>query len=286
MTYSLTHLSFTSLPHTEVALRNIIQAVAVLILLLALAPLMAQVPPAPRGETAAPAKQTTAASTTTFLDLVKAGGMIGHTIILLSVVAVALVIDYARTLRTAVFMPPGLADRVHELLQAGQGGAAVKECQSRPSVLSNVIKAGLMELDGGWPSAEKAMEETLADHSAQNVRKVEYLSVIGNIAPMLGLLGTVTGMITAFKTVAETQGVARAADLATGIYEALVTTVEGLLVAIPALGVFALFRSRVDQLISEVAGAAQHAFAPLRRARVAQATRPGVKPPPIEGAGS
>jgi biopolymer transport protein ExbB len=267
-------------------LRNIIQAVAVLILLLALAPLMAQVPPAPRGETAAPAKQTTAASTTTFLDLVKAGGMIGHTIILLSVVAVALVIDYARTLRAAVFMPPGLADRVRELLQAGQGGAAVQECQSRPSVLSNVIKAGLMELDGGWPSAEKAMEETLADHSAQNVRKVEYLSVIGNIAPMLGLLGTVTGMIAAFKTVAETQGVARAADLATGIYEALVTTVEGLLVAIPALGVFALFRSRVDQLISEVAGAAQHAFAPLRRARVAQATRPGVKPPPIEGAGS
>ncbi|MBL8825436.1 MAG: MotA/TolQ/ExbB proton channel family protein [Planctomycetaceae bacterium] len=267
-------------------MRNVIQALGVLIVLLALAPLMAQVPPTPRGETAAPAKAPSATSRATFLDLVKAGGPIGHTIIVLSVIAVALVIDYARSLRSAVFMPPGLADRVRELLQAGQGGAAVQECQSRPSVLSNVIKAGLLELDGGWSAAEKAMEETLADHSAQNVRKVEYLSVIGNIAPMLGLLGTVTGMITAFKTVAETQGVARAADLATGIYEALVTTVEGLLVAIPALAVFALFRSRVDQLISEVAGAAQHAFAPLRRARVAAATRTGAKPPPLEGSGS
>lgn len=267
-------------------MRNVIYAAGVLLLLLTLAPALAQVEKGAPATNAAPAKASNTAARATFLDLVKAGGPIGHTIILLSVVAVALTVDYARTLRAAVFMPPGLADRVRELLQAGQGGAAVQECQSRPCVLSHVIKAGLVELDGGWSAAEKAMEETLADHSAQHVRKVEYLSVIGNIAPMLGLLGTVTGMITAFKTVAETQGVARAADLATGIYEALVTTVEGLLVAIPALAVFALFRSRVDQLISEVANAAQHAFAPLRRARSTNAARPGVKPPPLEGTGS
>jgi len=266
-------------------------AISTLLLLGYLAPLVAQVPPATAPNATAP-NSTAANSTATkakkdapqasFLDLVKAGGPIGHTIIVLSVVALALGIDYARSFRAPLFMPPGLSDRVRELLQAGQAAPALQECQARPSALSTVIKAGLVELEGGWPVAEKAMEETLADLSARNLRKVEYLSVIGNIAPMLGLLGTVTGMITAFQTVAETQGVARAADLATGIYEALVTTVEGLLVAIPALGVYALFRSRVDQLISEVGGAAQHAFAPLRRGRVGVA-RGGTKPPPIEG---
>ncbi len=68
------------------------------------------------------------------------------------------------------------------------------------------------------------------------MRRIEYLSVIGNIAPMVGLLGTVTGMIFAFQQVATTRGAAGAGDLAEGIYQALVTTVGGLVVAIPALG--------------------------------------------------
>ena len=276
-------------------MRNVIFALGMLLGLVSLAPVLAQVEKnAAGGKTSAatqslpgpaPLKQSATPAKASFFDLVRAGGMIGHTIILLSVVATALVIDYTRSLRLAVLVPPNQADRVRDLLQAGQAQAALQECQSRPSVLGKVIRAGLVELDAGWPAAEKAMEETLADQSAQLMRKVEYLSVIGNIAPMLGLLGTVTGMITAFQTVAETQGVARAADLATGIYEALVTTVEGLLVAIPALAVFAIFRSRVEQLISEVASAAQHAFGPLRRARIVTA-RAGTKPPPLEGAGS
>jgi biopolymer transport protein ExbB len=117
----------------------------------------------------------------------------------------------------------------------------------------------------------------MADQSARLFRKIEYLSVIGNIAPMLGLLGTVIGMIFAFREVANTQGAARAADLAEGIYLALVTTVEGLIVAIPALAVFAVFRSRVDQLVAETSYAAQHVFAPLKRGRT---PAPGVGPAP------
>ena len=91
--------------------------------------------------------------------------------------------------------------------------------------------------------------------------------MIANIAPMVGLLGTVFGMIFAFQEVASTQGSARAADLATGIYQALVTTVGGLLVAIPALAAFAVFRNRVDQIVAEGAYLAQQVFAPLKRRR-------------------
>ena len=112
---------------------------------------------------------------------------------------------------------------------------------------------------------EKALEDATAEQSARLFRKIEYLSVIGNIAPMVGLLGTVTGMILAFQRVATTQGAAGAADLAEGIYQALVTTVGGLIVAIPSLGAFAIFRNRVDQLAAEAAYAAQRVFASLKK---------------------
>jgi len=209
--------------------------------------------------------------------LLEAGGAVGLLILLLSIAAVALVVEHLVTIRAAVLMPPNLAEEVEQLLGGAQPAAALEYCRQRPSVLGRVIEAGLMEVDGGWPSVEKALEDATADESARLLRKIEYLSLIGNIAPMLGLLGTVMGMIFAFREVADTQGAARAADLAEGIYLALVTTVEGLIVAIPAVGAFAIFRNRVDQLIAEVAQAAQHAMRPLKRLRVAtRAARGGM----------
>jgi biopolymer transport protein ExbB len=130
---------------------------------------------------------------------------------------------------------------------------------------------------------EKALEDALAEQSARLFRKVEYLSVIGNIAPMVGLLGTVTGMIIAFQQVASTQGSAGAADLAEGIYQALVTTVVGLIIAIPSLGAFAIFRNRIDELVAEAAYMAQHVFAPLKRRRPVAQERPAPPPPPPPG---
>jgi biopolymer transport protein ExbB len=192
------------------------------------------------------------------------------------------VIEHAISIRAAVLVPTGLVDRVSELLAANQLTAAEQQCKLQPSVLASVLHAGLTEADGGWPAVEKGMEDAVADQAARLFRKVEYLSVIGNIAPMLGLLGTVIGMVFAFREVAITQGAARAADLAGGIYLALVTTVEGLLVAIPCLAFYAFFRSRVDQLVAEVSQAATHATAPLRRRRAARAGAPPAPPRPEE----
>ena len=141
-----------------------------------------------------------------------------------------------------------------------------------------MILNGLAEIDGGWSAVEKALEDALAEQSARLFRKIEYLSVIGNIAPMIGLLGTVIGMIIAFQRVASTQGTAGAPELADGSYQALVTTVGGLIVAIPSLAAFAIMRNRVDQLVAEAAYMAQHVFTPLKRRR----NQP-VPPPPTEG---
>jgi biopolymer transport protein ExbB len=216
-----------------------------------------------------------------FFDIVFSGGLTGFLIVLLllglSVCAAALVIEHILSIRASVLMPAGLAEQVQTQLLAGSVTNADALCRQNPSFLAFVLQAGIGEVDGGWTAVEKAMEDAAAEQSARLFRKIEYLSVIANIAPMIGLLGTVIGMIFAFQEVAATQGQARAADLATGIYQALVTTVGGLLVAIPALAAFAIFRNRVDQLVAEGSYMAQHVFAPLKRRRNQKRTTP---PPP------
>ncbi len=219
----------------------------------------------PEAPDADPAGQPSGPEGETLWEILGAGGVVGMLILLLSLAAVALVVEHLMTLREPVLMPPGLADDVFQLLTAGKPSLAIERCRQQPSFLAFVLDAGLSEAEGGWPAAEKALEDAMADQSARLFRKIEYLSVIGNIAPMLGLLGTVVGMIFAFREVAATQGAARAGDLAEGIYLALVTTVLGLIVAIPALGAFAIFRNRVDQLVAEAAYVAQHVFRPLKR---------------------
>lgn len=222
-------------------------------------------------------------------DIIFAGGFTGFLIVLvlvaLSMIALALVVEHLMTLRLSVLAPEGLAERVAKQLAGDtapatgakptvpnlQGAAAA--CDQQPSTLARVIRPALAEVDGGWPAVEKALEDATADQAARLFRKIEYLSVIGNIAPMVGLLGTVVGMILAFREVAETQGAARAAELASGIYQALVTTVGGLLVAIPSLAAFAVFRNRVDGLVADVAFAAGRATAPLKRRMLRSARR-------------
>ncbi len=213
----------------------------------------------------APAPQTEVQTQSTFWTVIKAGGTIGLLIFALSIASLTLAIDQIRKLRKSAFMPDGLAQQTRDLISQGQLLQADQLCRQSPCCLSYVINAGLTEADGDWTDIEKALEDSLAEQSAQCGRKIEILSVIGNIAPMLGLLGTVVGMVYAFSELANTQGTPKPAELAQGIYLALVTTVEGLIVAIPSLAAFAYFRSRLDQIITEVAFQAQYVFIPLKR---------------------
>jgi biopolymer transport protein ExbB len=221
------------------------------------------------------------------LDVLFSVGLTGLLILLalllLSITAVALAIEHLMTIRQKVLMPPGLADQVHTELTTGKLAAADQACSAQSSFLAFVLHAGLAEVDGGWTAVEKAMEDAAAQQAARLFRKIEYLSVIGNIAPMIGLLGTVTGMIFAFQQVADTQGAARAGQLAEGIYTALITTVGGLLVAIPSLAAFAVFRNRVDQLVAEVAYAAHHVTVPLKRALARRAAAAAAPRPVTRG---
>ncbi|GAB5404508.1 MAG: hypothetical protein Aurels2KO_27390 [Aureliella sp.] len=222
-----------------------------------------------------------------FFDIIFSGGWVGTTLVfallVLSMIAVYLIIEQIMLLRRTEVMPKGLADSTRQFLAQGKMQDADSLCRNSPSPLSFILLSGLAEMEYGWAAMEKAMEDAVAEQAAKLYRKVEYLSVIGNIAPMCGLLGTVTGMIFAFQQVAISQGTAGASDLAAGIYSALVTTVAGLVVAIPSLGAFAIFRNRIDQLIAETAYVAQHVFSPVRRRAtkvVPRATPPAAPGPP------
>jgi len=222
----------------------------------------------------------------TFLEIVFSGGIVGVTIMVLiilsSIAAVALSAEQLLTLRAGVLMPTGLRERVQQQLAAGNLKGAFQACDAQPSFLAFLLRTSLAEAESGWSAVEKALEDATAEQTARLMRRVEYLAVIGNIAPMLGLLGTVVGLTFAFHEVASTQGVARAADLADGIYHALVSTVGGLIVAIPSMAMFAAFRNRVDQLAAEAAYAALHALAPVKRL-LTTARQTSIGPPPIGG---
>lgn len=204
-----------------------------------------------------------------FLDVLLSGGLIGIAILLtllaLSVTTAYLLFDQVVSLRRSEVLPDNLAETVRQSLATGRLAEADAACRRQPSVLSVVILNGLSEVEFGYAAVEKSVEDALAQQSARLMRRIEYLAVIGNIAPMIGLLGTVTGMIFAFQQVATTRGAAGAGDLAEGIYQALVTTVGGLLVAIPALAIYAVCRNRVDALIAETAYQSQQALAPVKR---------------------
>lgn len=197
-------------------------------------------------------------------ELVKAGGGIGYLIGVLSLVMVALIIDHLLNIRRTTLMPPGVAEEVHRLLGEKNIDGAKQACEQYPSFLSRLLHAGLDEVGVGYANIEKSMEDAAVEQSARLFRRIEYLSVIGTIVPMLGLMGTVWGMIQAFVEF-ELKANPQVSELAPGIYRALVTTLLGLGVAVPSLSAFAIFRNRIDELSAEATLLAEHVFADFRR---------------------
>ena len=199
--------------------------------------------------------------------LLDAGGTIGWIIMVLSVWMVALIVQHLVTVLRSTLMTAGLVEEVHRLISAGDFKQAWQECQKQPSFESYVLSAGLAEVGMGYPAVEKAMEDASMQQAARLFRRLEYFTVIGTIAPMLGLLGTVWGMILAFMEF-EAKANPQVSELAPGIYRALVTTLQGLCVAIPSLGTYAVLRNRVDELVAEATLLAEYVFSSFKRAGV------------------
>ena len=197
----------------------------------------------------------------TMFQLIQKGGVVGWLIILLSCVALGLVIDYALTIRRAKLAPVEDIATFKDLVEK-QDFTRVKEvAKAKPTFLSDVLTAGLDEINLGYPAMIKAMEDTAEARTAKQARRIEHLNVIGNISPMMGLLGTVIGMLRCFNEISQVSGSIDPKQLAAGIFEALVTTCLGLIVAIPTLYFYAIFRNRLDELGGEASVAAEQILA-------------------------
>jgi len=212
-------------------------------------------PPSP-AETEAEGKKEPD-KTMTMFQLITKGGVVGGLIILLSCIALGLIIDDAVTIRKEKLAPPEHIAALKKLIAERKIEDAIQMAAEKPSFLSNIVSAGLNEAHLGYQAMIKAMEDSAEALSAGLVRKIEHLNVIGNISPMMGLLGTVIGMLRCFNEISQVTGAIDPKQLAGGIFEALVTTCLGLIVAIPTIYFYAIFRNRIDELTGDAALAAE-----------------------------
>ncbi len=189
------------------------------------------------------------------------GGPIAFGLIGLSIVTIALAIEHAASIRRATMVPPHAAEMTKSLIEKKKYLEAIQFTADEPSMIGYVLNAGLVEASNGYVAMERALEEAIEERSAQLFRKIEYVHIIGNVSPMIGLLGTVTGMIFLFAEIHAADAFPGARIVADRIAVALITTFWGLAVAIPALSIFAIFRNRIDVLTAECALSAEHILA-------------------------
>lgn len=185
------------------------------------------------------------------LELLTAGGFLMIPILLCSVVVVAICIERLVTLNAKKISPPHLLATVWQQLKADQLDTAKLKTLKQSSPLGRILAAGLSNAYHG----REVMKESIQEAASHVVHELErYLNTLGTIAavtPLLGLLGTVMGMIKVFSEIM-TQGTGNASVLAGGISEALITTAAGLSVAIPALVMHRYFVGRIDGIVVEL----------------------------------
>lgn len=154
-------------------------------------------------------------------------------------------------------LPPGVVEEARRMLSDGRYKEAIALTGQEPSYFSRVLGAALREASHGYSAMIRALEQTADELTTVRLRQIEYLNVVGQVSPMIGLFGTVYGMILAFQAIVIAGGNADPVLLAGGIGTALTTTFWGLVVAIPALSGYAVVRNKIDALTAEATLAAE-----------------------------
>lgn len=190
---------------------------------------------------------------------------VGWIIWALSIVTVALIVQFLITIRRMNILPEPLRMQIQAMFDERQYREVIELTETDPSFLGYMIHGALSDAAHGYPAMERAIEEAAEERTTKMLRSIEWLNLIGNVAPMLGLLGTVLGMIGAFFKIVET-GQVDATAIAGPIGIALVTTLLGLGVAIPALTFFAILRNRIDSVTSEAMVICQELISTFRPA--------------------
>ena len=181
-------------------------------------------------------------------SVLKDGGAIGILIMLMSVATLALIIEFAVNVRAEKICPPELIDEVEALLEEDEYQEALELCESEPNFVTRSLAAGLPRVNEGYAAVKEAMEAAAGIEAVKLQQKVSWMLFLSNVAPLMGLFGTVSGMIAAFNVIVTMGAKVTPALLAGGISAALVTTFLGLLVAIPAVSAYQYFRNKATRI--------------------------------------
>lgn len=206
------------------------------------------------------------------LQMIFGGSWIGVGIVLmlliLSMVSLFFTVDHFLVIRQPHLFPDDQLDQIEHLVASKKIDEAIDFCHQREqdSMAGRIVGAGLLRYRNsqfGFAEYRASIQEAGEDETSKLFRRTEVLATIAAIAPMLGLAGTVIGMIEAFMTIANQDGAAQAQDLAGGIGQALVTTLMGLAIAIPTMVACNYFRHRIDAIVSQAGNRIEHIMSPL-----------------------
>jgi biopolymer transport protein ExbB len=187
------------------------------------------------------------------IDLFWKAGIFIWPLSLCSILSVAVIIERFIALRRARVIPPGFLDGLKRVYADGREDReqALRYCEEHDSPMARMIGAGIRRMPRGVAAAEKAIEDTGANETLKLRQNMRFLYSMGNVATLLGLIGTIAGMIKAFQ-VASVMGPGHADKLSEGIYEAMVNTFAGLAIAIVVTIFYYYFVGRIEKLVSEM----------------------------------
>lgn len=217
------------------------------------------------------------------LSYVADGGFLSYVLVCLSIVALTVMIRMILVLRRDLFVPEGFMKEATVAAEGGNLQALSMACSRSDCFAARVLLGGLRRANSsplGMLEFQNGAEDEMVRETERLHRMNDAQAIIAAVAPMLGLLGTVIGMIGAFATIAALQGAARSNELARFMSMALVNTAEGLIIAIPCTIAFGLCRRRIESMVDTVAESIEPIAAMIQRSGEQQAkARVAVKRP-------
>jgi len=189
----------------------------------------------------------------TFLEqFVIAGGPIVWFVLLpMSLTAMYLAIDYCLTICRKKLIPQGIGSEIAETIKNTGHKNLQQSLSEKKDFVSVAVVEAIVKGQSDWFRIKNVLAESFQDQALILLRRIEWINLIGNVSPMVGLFGTVFGMIKLFNAIVVAGGQPQPAALAGGISVALVTTFWGLFIAIPSLAIYGVFRNRIETLISD-----------------------------------
>lgn len=202
-------------------------------------------------------------------DMIIAGRYMMIPIALASFVGLAVIIERLLVLQKGRIVFPEIAEAVETLPASPSLSVAYAICDRRPGPFANIVKAGLDNADNDWTIIRDVLEEAGRQEATRLTRRLGVLETVAAVSPLLGLLGTVIGMIRVFSSVSQS-GLSNPEVLSSGISEAMVTTAAGLIIGIPALVAYNWLNGRADRIIFDLEYYSSKVLDTLRRRQLKQ----------------